>query len=75
VRVPNTRRTIYAHRLMYFLTHGEIDQDALICHRCDNRCCVNPDHLYSGDYFSNIRDSIDRGHFISGFAVHRAKQK
>lgn len=32
-----------------------------VCHRCDNRICVNPAHLYVGTAKSNTRDAIARG--------------
>lgn len=48
-----------AHRLSYQLHKGEIPEGALICHRCHNPSCVNPDHLYAGDESSNAQDAID----------------
>jgi len=55
----NTER-VYAHRLAYELFKGPIPPNALICHKCDNTLCVNPEHLYAGDYLSNVRDMIER---------------
>ena len=51
-----------AHRLMFMLSHPRIDISAcLICHTCDNRKCINPDHLYAGTHKSNMHDMISRG--------------
>ena len=47
------------HRLMYFLTNGEIYTNQLICHKCDNKKCFNPEHLYQGTNSSNTLDSMD----------------
>lgn len=42
------KRCIKAHRASYLLKHGEIAKGNCICHLCDNRKCINIDHLWSG---------------------------
>ena len=37
-----------AHRLAWAITHGSLEADALVLHKCDNPLCCNPDHLYLG---------------------------
>lgn len=34
------------------------------CHKCDVPWCVNPDHLYDGDYRTNMQDAIERGQWV-----------
>ena len=49
------------HRLSYLYNIGEIPEDKIICHHCDNRKCFNPGHIYAGTYQSNVDDMYIRG--------------
>jgi hypothetical protein len=48
-----------AHRAAYKLFKGK--PQGLVLHRCGNRKCCNPDHLYDGTYTDNRRDSEAHG--------------
>ena len=54
-------KTIGAHRLAFILAHGPIPKGLLVCHRCDNPPCCNPDHLFVGTPQDNNDDMIRKG--------------
>ena len=59
-----TGNHVRAHRYAWMIAYGEIPHGKLVCHRCDNPRCVNPEHLFIGTYSDNAKDMVAKGRFV-----------
>lgn len=75
--VPNAKGYCYitrgrgvrlrAHRFIYETLVGEIPEGMLVRHTCDNRVCINPDHLIIGTAADNSQDMVSRNRQARNF--------
>jgi hypothetical protein len=61
-----------AHRISYTLAFGPIPAELFVCHHCDNRRCVHPDHFFLGDIVDNTADRDRKGRQAKGETISRA---
>ena len=54
------RKRIPMSRYMYLTNIGEIPDGMVMRHKCDNKKCINTDHLEYGTYSDNMQDMLLR---------------
>ena len=61
VRERGRARKILAHRVAWEAAHGAIHDGLYVCHHCDNKRCVNVEHLFLGTQGDNLADMVQKG--------------
>jgi hypothetical protein len=65
------RKNWSAHRFSFLLVNGYSPE--MVLHKCDNKKCVRPEHLYAGDCWQNARDASERNRLRIGAANMQTK--
>jgi hypothetical protein len=58
---PSRRIHVMSHRLSWMFFRGQIPDELKVLHKCDNRLCVRPNHLFLGTQLDNMKDCISKG--------------
>lgn len=64
---------ILAHRLAWIKAYGDIPKGMYVLHKCDNRVCVNVEHLFLGTIADNNKDCMDKGRHVAPKGEHHGK--
>lgn len=70
-RININNKHYYAHRLSFEIHNGAVPKGLYVCHKCDNKKCIRPSHLFLGTPLDNMIDKTKKGrqaHNVGEFA-------
>lgn len=70
-----TNRREHVHRVSYRIFKGDVPEGLYVCHHCDNRKCISPDHLFIGTAKENMQDALKKGRLEHIKLLHARGEK
>lgn len=72
--VGDSKRPVLAHRAAWTIYVGPIPPGMFVLHRCDQRLCVNPDHLRLGTHVDNMLDMVAKGRSSGKMTIEQVRE-
>jgi hypothetical protein len=72
--IGGKERSGKAHKAAWTLLKGPVPEGVFVLHRCHNRKCCNPNHLYLGTHEENMIDKVTSGRAPSGENHYKFKR-
>lgn len=76
-RISINNKRHFSHRISWEVFRGAVPDGLCVLHKCDVRCCVNPDHLFLGTYHDNVVDMMKKGRagYKNALGEHHKRSK
>lgn len=64
--IQRNKKRVLIYRYVWEYVYGSIPKEMNICHKCDNRACINLSHLFMGTQADNVTDCVEKMRHAKG---------